>query len=255
MADTRSCLDHRSPVPLHVQLKEILQNWIEHGQLSRGGRVPSERELCEQFQVSRTTVRQALAQAEREGLLVRIHGKGTYVAPPKIAQPLVQITGFAETIRARGQEPAIRLLGVRSLPADVTLATLLETEPGAPLTEITILGLADGEPMVLYVHHLPPTLGPQVAEKSRERAQHGQLFTMYELYGEILGLRVVNVQQTFEAIPAEESVARLLGLRRGAPVFAVTSLVRDERGKPLEHRRATYRGDKYRFNVQRQYQL
>jgi GntR family transcriptional regulator len=255
MAGARSSIDHRGPVPLHAQLREILQNWIESGQLARGERIPSERELCERFRVSRTTVRQALAQAEREGLLVRIHGKGTFVAPPKIAQPLVHITGFADTIRARGQEPAMRVLGVRSVPADVALAALLGTEAGAPLTEISILGLADGEPMVLYVSHLPPGLGPQVADKARERAGQGRPFTMYELYGEILGLRTVKVQQTFEAAPADETTARILHLRRGAPVFAVTSLVRDDRGNPLEHRRATYRGDKYRFNVQREYQL
>ncbi|MEW6545773.1 MAG: GntR family transcriptional regulator [Bacillota bacterium] len=255
MATGRLTIDHQGPVPLHTQLKEILQNWIESGQLARGERMPSERELCERFRVSRTTVRQALAQAEQEGLLVRIHGKGTFVAPPKIAQPLVQITGFPETIRAQGQQPSMRVLGVRTVPADVALATLLGTQAGAPLTEISTLGLADGDPMVLYVSHLPPHLGPQVAEKARERAGQGQAFTMYELYGEILGLRTVNVQQTFEALAADEAVARILHLRRGAPVFVVTSLVRDDRGNPLEHRRATYRGDKYRFNVQRQYQI
>ncbi|MDI6822882.1 MAG: GntR family transcriptional regulator [Bacillota bacterium] len=255
MSATRVNIDHRGPVPLHAQLKEILQNWVESGQLARGERMPSERELCERFHVSRTTVRQALAQAEREGLLVRIHGKGTFVAPPKIAQPLVQITGFAETIRARGQEPSMRVLGVRTVPADVALAALLGTEAGAPLTEMSTLGLADGEPMVLYISHLPPGLGPQVVERARERAGQGQSFTMYELYGEILGLKVVNVQQTFEAVPADEATARILHLRKGAPVFAVTSLVRDDGGNVLEHRRASYRGDKYRFNVQRQYHL
>lgn len=248
-------IDHQSPVPLHLQLKELLSDWIEAGLLGRGERLLSERELCDRFKVSRTTVRQALAQAEREGLLVRIHGRGTFVSQPKIAQPLVQITGFPDTIRAQGQEPSMRVLGTRTMPADVAMAALLGVGAGAAVTELTILGLADGEPMVLYQSHLPPDLGPRVSELAHRCSEAGQPFTMYELYGEVLGLSLVLVEQTFEARSADEGLTGPLKLKKGAPVFVVLSLVRDERGVTLEHRRATYRGDKYRFNVQRRYEL
>ncbi|HHY93479.1 MAG TPA: GntR family transcriptional regulator, partial [Firmicutes bacterium] len=111
-------MEHSSPIPLHVQLTEILRGWVESGELGPGERIPSERELCERFGVSRTTVRQALAEAEQEGMLTRIHGKGTYAAAAKIAQPLVRITSFAETIRSRGQVPTMTVLGARTVVAD-----------------------------------------------------------------------------------------------------------------------------------------
>lgn len=232
-----------------------MRNWIDCGELRRGERLPSERELCERFRVSRTTVRHVLAQAEQEGLVLRVHGKGTFVSQPKIAQPLVRITGFAETIRAQGQEPGMRILNTRTLPADVAMAALMGIPPGAPITEFTTMGLADGEPMVLYLSHLPPQLGPQVVELARERTAKGVAFTMYELYGQILALQAVTVHQTFEASAADDAAAAALGIHGGAPVFVVTSLVRDSEGSLLEHRRALYRGDKYRFNVQRQYDM
>src|SRR5665647_2612042 len=112
-------LDETSPVPLYYQLQEIIRSRIESGQWQPGQQLPPEAELCEEFSLSRGTVRQALADLVREGLLHRRRGKGSFVATPKISQDLMSFaTGFsAYAKQAIGTELANRGLAARSRDA------------------------------------------------------------------------------------------------------------------------------------------
>ena len=88
-------IDKNSPLPYYIQLKEILKGYIENGDWKTGSQIPSEPDLCEIFDISRTVVRQALKELTYEGLLVREKGRGTFVAEPKISEGLIQeLTGF-----------------------------------------------------------------------------------------------------------------------------------------------------------------
>ena len=95
-------LDRKGSVPLYEQIKNIIEQQIKNGELKEGEKIPSERELCEIYDVSRITVRQAIALAENEGLLYRSQGMGTFVAKPKIKQELTRVNTFETSLAQHG---------------------------------------------------------------------------------------------------------------------------------------------------------
>lgn len=213
------------PAPLWLQMVEMIQRNVEEGRWPVGHRIPSERELCQQHGVSRTTVRIAIAEAVSRGLLHRVHGKGTFVARPKIHQPLVQVTPFAEALRAQGLVPRTRLLAVMTQPADPATAHMLGLPTGHEVMRFRLLGLGSGEPMAAYHSTVPASLGEPVLKRLEADA----------------------------GAPAKE--ARLLGVPRGSPVLVVTSVVRNPAGRTVEFARAVYRADQYRFHLTRQVEV
>src|SRR5579883_3160551 len=100
------------------QLTEIMRENIHSGEWKPGDLIPSERELGEQYGISRMTARQAITELVNEGLFYREQGKGTFVSRHKITQQLIRLTGFTEDIKARGQRPGTKVLIARMQPAD-----------------------------------------------------------------------------------------------------------------------------------------
>src|SRR5262245_56978775 len=113
---TAETLDRESAVPLHSQLKAAIDARIESGEWPPESQLPPERELCDRFQVSRITVRQALHQLVTEGRLLRIHGRGTYVASSPLKKQLLPLVGFSEDMQSRGQRPGARVLRFEAAP-------------------------------------------------------------------------------------------------------------------------------------------
>src|ERR1700692_3080551 len=120
----------KSPLPRYYQLKEIMREKIASGEWNPADLTPSERELGEQYGISRMTARQAITELVNEGLFFREQGKGTFVSRHKITQQLIRLTGFTEDIRARGQRPGTRVLSASMLPADEVAAERLRIHPG-----------------------------------------------------------------------------------------------------------------------------
>src|SRR3984957_10333886 len=130
-------------LPKYYQVKRQLLELT--ATLDAGSPVPPEGELARSYVTSRTTVRQALAELVIEGRLLRMQGKGTFVAKPKVAQPL-ELARYTEGMRQHGLHPQTNTLDIGYVPADDALATLLDVRPGGRLLRIPRLRLADGEP-------------------------------------------------------------------------------------------------------------
>ena len=109
-------LDKTGQIPLYIQLKDLIQKKIEDGTYPEDTAIPSERELCNMYGVSRITVRQAIHLATVDGLLVKRQGKGTYVASKKIVQALEQITLFDKTMTGLGLFPRKMCIRDRTWP-------------------------------------------------------------------------------------------------------------------------------------------
>ena len=116
--DAAPTLDMGSPVPLYSQLRELLRQRILDGVYQSHQQLPSELELVARFTVSRITVRQALNDLQREGLIFRIHGKGTFVSKPRAVQSLTRLQGLGEALSTAGFEIRSRVLGHRMVRAD-----------------------------------------------------------------------------------------------------------------------------------------
>ena len=230
-----------APIPLYYQIKTRLLESIETGQLKPGDRVPSERELTTHFNVSRMTARQALTELENQGYLYRLQGKGTFVATPKLDQPLAGLTSFTEDMRRRGLEPGAQVLSAEEVPAGRKAARALGLSETALVFRLERLRLAGGDPMALEIAHVPAALVPGLAEEGAlERSLYGLLRERY-------GIRLVRATQSLEAVAANEYEAQVLHVKEGTPLLLLERVSRDEQDRPVEFVRSLYRGDRYRF--------
>lgn len=234
-------VDKSSVVPIYYQLRTLIQNRIISGEYPVGSQLPSERELCDTYAISRMTVRQAIIDLVNDGLLKRERGRGTYVARPKIEQGL-QLTSFTEEMRQRNLQPGTRLLSLCTVPAEGRAVSRLHLVEDQPVHIITRLRLADGEPMAIERSHIPAAVIPKLRQESLE---HGSLYkTLRES-----GLQMAYAEQTLEAALVKGDEAGLLGVKAKSPVLLIerTTFLAD--GTPVEYVRSVYRADRYKFSL------
>ena len=211
--------------------------------LSPGEALPPERALAEIFSTSRTTVRQALHELTIEGRLVRRHGRGTFAAPPKVAQPL-QLTSYTEDMRRQGLASRSRLLSVSYVRADEGLAERLQLRRGARVLRISRLRLASEEPMAIETTHLEAARFPGLARLL------GDSVSLYALLSERYGVHLAWAEETIETVPAAPLEAGLLEVTVGYPLMLLSRHSRDRSGRPIEWVTSFYRGDRYKFVAQ-----
>ncbi len=155
-----------SSVPLHTQLRDVLRARILDGEYPQDSQMPSESELGALFKVSRITVRQALGDLQKEGLIFKIHGKGTFVAKPKTFQNVSTLQGLAESMTGRGYEVINRLRSFKFIAADKLVAERLQVAEGEVVAQIKRVRLINREPVSLEITYLPKAVGERL-EKSR----------------------------------------------------------------------------------------
>ena len=230
-----------SALPLHHQLRHALRQQIETGQWPPGYRLPAERELVRAYRVSRTTVRQALDELEREGLIERRRGLGTFVTRPPLVEPLAQLRGFIEELQEQGRQVRVRLLAAGPAPADDEAAAALGIPPGSPAVLIRRVVDLDGEPLFTDESWLLPGPGRLVLGSDPQ----GSIYLALEA----AGFPVVRGEQTIEAAAASRADARHLAIRAREPVLRIRRVARLADGTPVEFRRVAYRGDRYRYRI------
>ncbi|MEW6670132.1 MAG: GntR family transcriptional regulator [Thermodesulfobacteriota bacterium] len=240
-------------IPLYKQLKKSLYDQIESGLFKPGQLIPSERTLCQQYNMSRITVRRCIEEMTNEGMLYRRHGKGTFVAPSKVKQGLARIVTFSQTVLELGMKPSTAILSTESIAADVQIARVFALPIATLLLELALLGKGDDQPLVLYESFFPPKIGEKMVREAMVREKEGIPFSTYDLYGEPTGILPATVNQTFEATVADERMSQILNLEKGAPVLLITSIFLNGNQEPLEFRKATYRADRYKFHILRDF--
>ncbi|SDQ15424.1 GntR family transcriptional regulator [Quadrisphaera sp. DSM 44207] len=227
------------PVPKHQQLRDILTE-AARTTLGPDAPIPSERELTARYGVSRATVREAIGQLVGDGVLYRIHGKGTFVARPRV-QTHLHLASFTQDMRRRGHEPSTRVRSVRREEPPRVAAHALRLPPGAPAWRLERLRLADGEPMALERGWYPAQRLPDL---------DGQDLTgsLYELLATRYGAAVDSGEQVVWSEVADPATARALAGPSGLPVlvFRRTSAAG---GAPVEHVTSWYRGDRYQVQM------
>jgi GntR family transcriptional regulator len=231
----------KSPLPRYYQLKEIMREKIRSGEWKPGDLIPSERELGEQYGISRMTARQAITGLVNEGLFYREQGKGTFVSRHKITQQLIRLTGFTEDIKARGQRPGTKVLIARMQPADEATAERLRIKPGQPVAYLQRLRLADNEPLAIEVSQINFIGCEQLIEEDLE---HNSL---YQLLENKYGLPLVEAEQELEAGLVSNEESPLLQIPVGSPALFTRRITYTERNQPIEYARAIYCGNKYTF--------
>ena len=156
----KKLLDKQSTVPMYVQIEEHLKQRMQQGEFSVGTAIPSERELTEMFGVSRMTVRQSITNMVNNGLLYREKGRGTFVAAPKVEQPLSGLTSFTEDMLSRGMAPSNRLISFDKMMPYVDVAQKLQLGEGEEVFLVKRIRYADDKPMAIEKTYLPVKLVP-----------------------------------------------------------------------------------------------
>lgn len=225
--------------PMYIQLKETIVADIGAGQYQPQQRLPSERELCQRYGVSRMTVRQALVELAREGTIYTRAGKGTFVATPSDAQPPASRGSFSQGVLAQGAQPSSRVLEATVIPAIPQIAQELQIAAGSDVILLVRVRLSDGEPLALETAFLPFALFPDLLRHDFSTASlHRALERDYQI-------ALVQAEQSIAAALAEPREADALGLALPAAVLRVRRVLQRQDGLPVEFVIVAYRGDRY----------
>lgn len=228
-----------SASPLYRQLMQRLRSDIASGTYPVHSRIPSEQELCTAYQVSRVTVRKALAELTREGLLRRMQGKGTFVCAPRIHQSLKDVNSFHDACRVMGSTPGTRVISAQVVPADADTAMQLSLA-GETAVELVRLRLADDTPVMLETNRFPMAYEWLLGEKL-----DGSLYQLLEKRGVTAEKGIHEISLCY-ATPAQ---ARLLGVETGAALLQLQQVIYDQNGAPLHTSHQVIRGDRFTFRI------
>jgi GntR family transcriptional regulator len=243
--ELNTTIDRNSYVPLYAQVRDALRDVIQQGGFVPGEQLPGEPELCRMFDVSRTVIRQALRDIEMDGTIVRHKGRGTFVAEPKLREGLFQeLTGFYEDMASKGHAPFSRVLTQEVVPAGRKVAAHLNLRAGTPVIQIDRLRYVDDEPIVLVTTYLPEARCPDLVSADLT------VSSLYAFLWREYGLAIERGHRTLEAVPAGDHEARLLGVKKGAPLILLNSVSYLADGTPIEYYHALHRGDRSRFEVE-----
>jgi GntR family transcriptional regulator len=235
-------LDRTTGTPLHVQLTDLLRRQINTSQLPVHTKLPSERELCEQYAISRITVRKALAALMHEGLVRSIAGKGTYVAELKLQRELEPLVGFSEDIRRRGMSVSSRVLEAAIIRADSHLAGQLHLLPDVEVVKLHRLRLVNSIPVAIQCAYLPHHLCPDLLQYDfSSRSLLDVLRTEYQL-------KLVRAESDIEAALARPEEASLLQLPTPAAVLVAEQTTYLDNDAVIEFVRSVFAGDRYKFH-------
>ncbi|GEL95917.1 GntR family transcriptional regulator [Cellulomonas composti] len=234
-------LERGSAVPLYVQLEAILHAKIVGGEWLPNQRIPSENELNRLYGLSRMTVRGVLTKLVNDGLLLRVPGKGTYVAPHKIDAVSPAYGGVREQLEGLGYSTTTQLVSCAlEAPSSGVRAELRLGDGDEAWTIVRVRSVQD-EPISLHRSHVPAALAPDL---DRHDVVTGQLCVVLE---ESYGLPMRRVREHLEAHAVTTTEAKHLGMHRGEPALLLHDVISDGQGRPFEYSSIVFRGDKLRL--------
>ena len=229
--------------PLYDQLVDILTEKIEH-EYRPGDLLPSERELSKYYGLSRTTVRLALQELERLGLVVRQHGRGTFVADRSVqATNLSQTYSFTDQMREMGRDPSTTILEFVEIDADKNLAEKMRVRMGDKLFKIERLRCADGMPMMVERTYMPVR---KFMSLKRPMLEHASLYTVIE---QVFHEKIRVAEEEFFASIARPVDAHLLGIGEGAPVLDLVRTTYDVGNEIIEYTLSVARADQFKYKI------
>jgi GntR family transcriptional regulator len=243
MTELATWIDVRSFEPYYQQLKRIMVKDIETNR-SEGDLLPSESELCRQYSVSRTVVRQALGELEAEGLVLKVKGKGTYVTGRKLNTSFVQHSlGFYESMLNAGHNVRSAVLRMETEPCPVSLAKFMEIGVGEEIIRFDRVRSVDGRPVQVVRTVLPARLFPGLTELDMTDR------SLYQMLASNYGVRPATGHRSIEATALSSEDARHLHAPQGQPALRIESVTRSAEGVLFEYYVAIYRGDSFKFEL------
>lgn len=238
-------IDPAGVIPKYYQLANIIRQQIENGDFNPHDAIPSERQLEERYNLSRPTIRQAINLLSRQGFLYRVHGKGTFVSPPKLQKGMLELTSFSEDMRSRGLTPGHKILEFGYVKPDAKTRRQLEiVDDDEKVLRIKRLRYGNDEPIGLQDSFL--SLGDKLTFTREEIEKVGSIYAILQ---EKLGIYPTEADETLEVTLATREEAGLLNISEGSPLLLNERTLWSQNRKAIEFVRILYRGDRYKYFV------
>jgi len=238
-------LNHSQPfaysIPLYVQIAEGLIAQIESGSLCPGEQLSPERELSEKLGVTRMTLRRALRVLEVQGLIIRKHGIGTYIAEPKMERKMDIVVRFGSDMQQRGFTPQTKLISFEQIMAESSVAKDLILPISAPIYSILRLRSINHEPVMLESYMIPVQRFPGLDQYDLENR------SIYEVLEDEYGVPIDRARQSFEPVVATDFEAKIMNITIGDALMLEKRLSYDANNLPIEYGKDRYRGDRFKF--------
>jgi GntR family transcriptional regulator len=233
----------RNGTPAYKKIQNVIRKRIEGGHLKIGDSVDSERELARIHGVSLMTARHALASLEREGVVERRRGSGTFVAPPKIH--FNRLMSYTEHMSSRGLSPRSRVLSAKIIEHQAEIAARLALPSTSDLVKIDRLRLTGEEPFALETVYLP---GQEFAALASAPLGKSSLFaTLQHDYG----VELAYADEEVDATAADAHNAELLSVPRGAPLLRIRQVIYSTSGKAVIYGVGFYRSERHTLFIRR----
>ena len=228
--------------PLYKKLKQDILDAIQSGVYREGQKIPTEKELIEQYQVSRMTVRNAVNELVAERYLVRKQGQGTFVCRHKWNKNLAEIKSFSTICKEMNCVPDAKVIKSVIEEATVQDAENLGVEPGSPIIAIERIRYADSVPVSLEVSHFIEDFSFLLQENLNHRS-------MYDILREKYGITFVHTSRFVEITFANFKLATYLGLKKGHPILLLSGAATDNLGRLACYTQQLIVGDKFRLTL------
>lgn len=228
---------------LYATVEETIATEIAQGEYRPGDQLPTEDALLERFQVSRITVRRAIQNLVRRGLIEIRRGLGTFVLSPRIEAEITKLTGFVEDMNAAGRRATARVVSQGIVAASARVAERLQLARGTKVMQIKRVRLADGMPISFDETYLPLILGNRIVKNDL------RLYPIFTLLEEEYGVPLVEADYELEAVIATKAVADALQVKAGSPVFQIERTSMTTGNQPVDYEVLSYRGDLVRFTT------
>lgn len=237
-------IDPYDAVPKYFQLASILRQKIDDGEWKPRTSIPSERQLEVLYNISRTTIREAIDTLIQQGYLYREHGRGTFVSPQKLQKGLMELTSFSEDLLKRGIQPGQIIRSLERIIPPPKILQRLELAPGSSVLRIERIRLGNGIPIGLQISYLALREDQDISLEEMDGSG-----SLYRILQEKFNIIPTEADETLEVTLATPEEAKLLEINASDPLLLSERVLFSQDRKPVEFVKILYRGDRYRYFV------
>lgn len=235
-------IDKKSEIPLYQQLAHSIKKAVDEQKLKENDKIPAENEFCKIYDLSRTTVRQALDILEKDGYIYKLRGKGSYVSTPKIYQNRSSFSKFYDDMRSLGKIPVSKIISLKVKPANNYLREKMQLEENELICQIKWIRYGNNEPLIYETISLNYKLMSGIEEKKLTERK------LYDILTEDYGIKMTHGKEQFYPCKLDLSEAKNLGLKEDDLGMKVERIVFQGR-EVVEYTTSTVRGDRFVYTT------
>lgn len=235
-------IDKKSEIPLYQQLAHSIKKAVDEQKLKENDKIPAENEFCKIYDLSRTTVRQALDILEKDGYIYKLKGKGSYVSTPKIYQNRSSFSKFYDDIRSLGKIPVSKIISLKVKVANAYIKEKMQLKENDLICQIKWVRYGNNEPLIYETINLNYKLVDGIETKELTEKK------LYDILTEEYGIKMTHGKELFYPCKLDLNEAKNLGLKENDLGMKVERIV--FQGKDVvEYTTSTVRGDRFIYTT------